>query len=178
MPTAKTSSRDKLLKQLMIPLLGLVLVYVVWDNFGGSVSEGTPAVATDDSQDAAKTAKAEPEVRIWQPLSADQIAATNPFGTPPPPAVVEETPAVSAPDATTAGNEAAVTRADADAAAIAEIQTLLAQPVQAWMRSGDRVAALIGNRVIREGDVLAGVVRVVQLDPDGMVVELLDRSAR
>lgn len=114
----------------------------------------------------------------WPVVSLDRMLQHNPFkhiDLPTEPVVEEEpeSPPAETPTAPTADAVAAdlaVLKAERQKRVQEMLDELRDQKVQLILRSGDKVSAMIGTRLVHEGDLIDGV-RIVSILPNGVIVE-------
>ncbi len=174
---------------ILIGVLLVVFAGVLLSGQGGTESAGAtadPAVtavtATPD-QPAPRRPSATPDsvapVTHWPKVSLAEMLQHNPFQKPaalqeaPPesaaPAVVETEPAApETPDPALVALEAE--RRKKVSATLADLQS---QKVKVILRTNQKVSAVIGDRLIHEGDVIDGV-KIVSILPNGVIVAPAD----
>ncbi len=181
------SNRTKL---IMIPILGAVLLYLVFTP--GEQSEtptlvarpAAPVTSTNappPSPPVALTTVSPPPVAteksgravIWPSVPLEKVMAINPFkqlpGLKSPPAeLVDQSPP----------GDIDATLADRNAERAAELRAATkTYRVTALVQTSKGVGAMIGDQVVVVGDVLGDRVRVSAIRAEGIVLELIDRPA-
>ena len=169
---------------VMIGVLGTMLVGVILFGQGGETPVETDDVAAtaESGQNNArrKTSTSDPVAHVahWPKVSLDEIIKHNPFSGP------AVTPDVATIETVTSPVEEEPPSATADETEREEIEqerqrkaaTLLAefqsQKVKMVLRTNNKVAAVIGDQLVHEGDVIDGI-RIVSILSNGVVVEAI-----
>lgn len=167
----------------LIGTLSLVLVGVLY--FGQGSSETAPDVTAADSARPSASRRAMPAqaaatVTKWPSVSLEQMLQNNPFAARRELSVTASTDANAAPKtpAESVSETSTASTTEPDSApnelrqrAEAFLDELRTQRVKMILRSGKNVSAMIGERLIREGDVIDGV-RIVSILPNAVLAEL------
>ena len=172
---------------VVIGVLAVILAAVLIAQFGGASAgpkqadasgadrkSAVPAVPATVPKPAAapavrpsETATASAPAPPWPKLSADAAAQYDPFVVPE--ALTRQlTEARQGPNVHKPNNPAFPKKTGADA--LAALTALRNKGTAAVVRSERGAAAVIGNRVVRIGDVVEGY-RVVSIDPQGILLE-------
>ncbi len=170
---------------LTIGALVAILVGAIFYGQSGNTpanSDANVAVTPPASQDAARPAStAVVPVKItthWPAVSRERMLQHNPFKhLELPPDVSAEAQPEAPPDEPTP--DATAEAAAAEAAALAAEKQKKAQEiltefqdrkVQMILRTGGKASAMIGNRLVHEGDIIGGI-RIVSILPNGVLIE-------
>ena len=172
-------------KVALIPALALVLVSVVWPSEDETAAtmdmeSGGPHVA--DSREAIPQQNGgvptseliRGQSRPWPAITLANVVQHDPFAVPPallrlttaPGAGFEDTQ--GAPPKHSKGTE----RADRLSQLQERIETLKKRQVSALLRGSKGATAIIDSKVVHEGDLLEDGVRVVEIGPNGVVLEI------
>ncbi len=169
---------------LLVGTLGLVLVGVLV--FGQNGNETAPDTADDSARMASRRRSATVTMPVvstnWPEVSLEQMLQNNPFAdrisllesanvSKTAQAATEQEPAGAA-EATDEKTLAANERRDKAEAFLTELRT---QRVKMILRSGEKVSAMIGERLIREGEIIDGV-RIVSILPNAVLAEVTQRD--
>lgn len=167
---------------ILIAVLGTIFAGVLI--FGQNGSESTDLAAeSTDAGSVRRTGRtpsnvpSEPLRTVrWPTVELEDILRQNPFQSreelvvkeeiPVPKALVVESPPVPT-DVTEKAAEVDAERREKMAALISEFQTA---KVKMILRNGKQATAMIGERVIREGQVIDGV-KIVSIRSDGVIIE-------
>jgi hypothetical protein len=174
---------------VVIGVLGVILVAVLIGQFGGA--SGTPGDAgakdgseppapkinqsadrkprTDSATGSPEATAAKPAAPAWPKLTAEAAAQHDPFALPEPLArqITEgqRAPSDRKPNASPPRREASAEK----------VAALRSKGTNVIVRGERGAAAMIGNRVVRVGDVVEGY-RVVSIDLQGIVLAPADRQ--
>lgn len=149
-------------KLLLIPVLGIVLVYIVFqgdesDDLETLASHASSARSSKDDRKADETQQTLKPLPPWPSFALDAMIAHNPFHIPqPPPAQCELQK-----KADELSQKPVVSHAD-------EIQKLR---VSAVVSGRDGMIALVNNQMVRVGDTLAGGLVVLGIDENAITVK-------
>ena len=178
MPDPKPESpRNRLIKIALIPVLAIVLIVVM---LPGSEQTDPEFGLSDEAQatlDASGTGGTIIEVgpeseaadaRAWPELSLRDILSHNPFEVP---RALDPTPD----EVPVALEEAAAVAAEQKQAEelSGTIAALKQTGVGMIFRGKGGTSAMVGSRVIREGDMLGENLRVLRIDEKGVVVDVI-----
>lgn len=170
-PRANARDRAKL---AAIPVLALILLWVVTR---GEEDTLPPPVALADSAvpgspptlAADRTAARGPAAAEWPQFTLAEILAHDPFAAPP--AIAPRPPHIGSPLTQPVSADAPESTTDQGRS---RRQMLGKQRVSVIYRGPHGPTAIIDSRVYREGDQLADGVRIVEIRPDGVLVEVKD----
>ena len=163
-------------KLALIPVLGLVLWSVLSDQDTSSTSPTTvvevrsPSLATahPTQQSLNSMGTSGPGQASWPHLPIEEIVARNPFAYPT--EFVPTKPKMLASQAQTPEmDQDQITELTRRQKLLEEWQS--AQPT-AFYRSESGVVARIGSQVVREGDVIDGIIKIEKLGPEGVIFKL------
>ena len=164
-PLVRTWDRAKL---AAIPVLAVALIYVVRTNGTSdeSTSPDAPTLVSDGTESSRSPGSASPQpAREWPNLPLSEILAHNPFSMP------EEL--VPNPHSSSVVDAAIPSDASPAISPRKQILEELSElEVTAYYKSENGAVAILGDRLIREGDLLEEVVRVIAIRPDGVVLAL------
>jgi hypothetical protein len=179
-PTDKAAQRKKLIKQMMIPVLLLVLgVVFAWpkgksdddalnqqsDQVEAAVSPSTlqeqPAGRSEAELLAERRRKQVPKIELSQILQHDPFAL---------PATLTEALAVGTPEA----SDKARKNEDRKRRVEEIVKSLQQKRVSLIFRGKGGVTAVLGSRTIHEGDLIEGEVRVIEIKPEGLTLEVIN----
>lgn len=168
-PRTPKRFREKV-KLALIPLLSAILLAVLSDDGETPSPEATPAVALALRSSSATPTRSSPGMagrtnssrpQEWPTMPLGEILAHNPFAFPDAllPVPAEPPPVPQRP----------VTLEDVESANRQELldQWQSAQ-ITAFYRSKEGPVAIVRSRVLSEGDVLEGGLRVIEIRPDGI----------
>lgn len=151
----------------MIGVLVVVLVGVVVYGQPEAETVETPAAVVAETPVTRPVKTSPPKKKKWVKVALDEAVQTNPFAeltVPQAPAAAEQEPVAQE---AVAEMEALAEAAKAREAAIADLRT---QKVSVILRHSGQATAMIGGRMVREGDLLNGF-RVISILPTGVVFE-------
>ena len=169
---------------VMLAVLGVVLAYVVFQGSPQPDAANQAASADAESPPARRKLSTKPvQVATLRRISmpVEQMIKQNPFAKlPDPPKPLPPTPKVVAPQVTVT-----VVKASAPSPEVLEaekqtkerrqkIQQTIAElqgaKVKMILKTDKKTSAMIGNRLVSEGDVIDGV-RIVSMLPSGVIVK-------
>lgn len=151
-------------KKLAAGLLLVVFVVVIYVQFGGG-AEAEIEIPKRRPETPVQTAAADGRrsTRAWPAVKLAEVIEKNPFRPIRPIEKAEATePVVPTPEAEAAAAAATENRAALNAFASRKVDAIIA--------TARGPAAMIGAKLVREGDVVDGV-RIVSIQADGIVVE-------
>jgi len=177
-PQATSKSAVTPRQLVVIGVLAVILVVVLIAQFGGASDKpkdgdargadrkvaspaarpASPAPATPSAARPGEAAPAKPPAPPWPKLNADAAAQHDPFAVP-------EALRRQLTEARKPNNPAPAKNVGAEALA-----ALRSKGAAVVLRSERGAAAIVGNRVVRVGDVVEGY-RVVSIDPQGILLE-------
>ena len=175
-PTDKAAQRKIVLKKMMIPALLLVLGGVFAWPEGDSDDDAldqveaavTPATLPDESAGRSEAELLAQRRRNQVPkIELSQILQHDPFALP---ATLTEELAVGTP----AASEQAKQDEDRRRRVEEIVKSLRQERVNFVFRGKGGVTAVLGSRTIHEGDVIDGEIRVIEIKPGGLTLEVID----
>jgi hypothetical protein len=130
-----------------------------------------PAAAIAEAAPGAnETSKAEESKRVWPKFELAEVIAYDPFAIAKPPDAVAALKSGSLTSAD--GKETIATSTDGAAAAKSEPESSFTGRIHAVYQRGGKTAALVGSKTVRAGDNLDGAGRVVEVDQNGLMLEV------
>ena len=175
----KNANKNKV-KMALIPLLGVVLIYMVFASRGGKKrpqpqqqAASGPAVATATATSGTETA-ARPSQQAavppcpWPNRSLAEILRFDPFQLRSPVVASTELSQVSPPLVEEPSGQ------DRERSQL--VERFSRKVPEMVVRSRHGALAVIDGQTVREGDVLDGTVRVVAIRADEILFELLERE--
>ena len=180
-----TTPRITRRQAIVIGALALVLVGTVIAQLGGNHSALAKAgvnAAPTAAQNATALPNGPASKVIWPQVSLDEMLRHNPFAEPASPVPVKvEIPALvvatpptgdlmTASDSEKEEEQLSEQRRQKVNAALAALRS---DKVTMILRTDRKVSAMIGNRLVREGDIVDGV-RIVSIQTNGVLVEPAD----
>jgi hypothetical protein len=171
-----SADRRQRLKLLAIPVLAFVLFRVVMDDEDASAP---PPVALTGDQPSIPGSVGRPRASgnpsfAGPDLELDEILAHDPFAVPPallPPEPVAPMPAALPPNETTEPVSVEVAAQEQDRTR-ARLELLSQKRVSVIYCGPSGRTAVIDGKSYREGDELAAGVRIVEIRPDGVLIEV------
>lgn len=178
--TSNAKSPREKLKLALIPVLGIVLLYVLMAPEEGA--DPAAAVTLSASPPASPAAASPVELpqatppkqsrSQWPQLALEQILDHNPFAFP-----IELVPTVptSTADLPPAEPDPVLEEPEEPETDFRQelLKQLQATPIAAYYQSKQGAVAMVGDRLLREGDVIEEAVEVQQILPDRIVYRLL-----
>ena len=179
-PTDRAALRKKLIKKMMIPVLFLALgVVFAWpegesdddsldqqsDQVEAAVSPTTvqeePAGRSEAELLAERRRKTVPKIELSQILQHDPFAL---------PTTLTKELAVGTPEA----SDKARKNEDRNRRVEEIVKSLRQERVNLVFRGKGGVTAVLGSRTIHEGDLIDDEVRVLEIKPEGLTLEVID----
>ncbi|MDB5388212.1 MAG: hypothetical protein JWM11_3858 [Planctomycetaceae bacterium] len=160
----------------MIGVLGAALIGVlVFGQDGGAAAVNDAATTEPRARRRAADPAVKSKATVWPKVSLEEMLAHNPFAQPNLPKETE--PKIPAPEEVAAAEAKTLESAKAKSLEV-ERQTKVDAVMTDWrnqkvnmiLRTDRGVTALIGDRKVREGQIIDGV-RIVSIRPNGVIVE-------
>lgn len=186
MATESQGSRPALTRKqgIMIGVLGAILVGVLVSGQSegtttGATAEADPALSRPRTARQSASATTAGKLTVWPKVSLDEMLLHNPFAQPEMLRdSIPETPPAAEVEAAAAAAEAESLQAarskELDDEQREKLEAVMAefknQKVKMILRTDRGVTAVIGDRKVREGDIIDGV-RIVSIRPDGVIIE-------
>ncbi len=152
---------------VIIGVLGVVLVGVLVYGQPEAETVESPAAVAAETPVVRPVKTSPPKKKKWVKVALDKAVETNPFAE----LTIPKAPAAAEPEPVAreaaAEMEAIAEAAKAREAAMADLRT---QKVSVILRHSGKATAMIGGRMVREGDLLNGF-RVISILPTGVVFE-------
>lgn len=142
----------------LIPILLLVLVGVVWNNFAGNDIEDFSNLLTTTNL------KNSPAKTNWKSGQQSSALAFNPFRSLTPPKVDSLANSPTQNQFPLGNSESATTNTDPSTAPTNSIESLGSKPVTLLIRKGKKEIAVIGDQIIHSGQQLESGYHVDSID--------------
>ena len=175
-PTEKAAQRKKVIKKMMIPVLLLVLGLVfAWpegstdDDASDQVEAAGASTSLQEEQAAHSEAELAAERRRNQlpKIELSEILQHDPFALP---ATLSDELAIGSPKAIDEVRENRERQRRVEEI----VRSLQDERVNFVFRGKSGVAAVFGSRIIHEGDLIDGEVRVIEINSKGLTLEVID----
>jgi len=166
---------------LVVGVLGVVLVVVLVVQFGGATSptadvgpvgptspSGLVAGPRPPARPSSSVAESKTALAAWPKLTAEAAAEYDPFAVP-------KTMAEKIAASTSAQNRKSQKASPKRDASAEKVAALRSKGISLIVRGQRGTVAMIGNRVVRVGDMVEGY-RVVSIDLQGVVLAPADRE--
>jgi len=178
---SQTKGRTSRVKLVLVPVLALILVVVlVWpdgEQHRGNADEGTNAAAASQTGASTKSAGSDQpgqiskvlprQAKVWPEIALEEILRHDPFALPSP--LSSERQLADLQDE----EEKLQEKADERARQLKQrIETLQQNRVSVIFRTEHGAAAVIGSRLVQEGGLFEEGLRIVEILPDGVILEV------